>query len=331
MLIKPSGYINYSINPFYLYGFNETGLAKAFAFIISKDSDMLFKFLRYLGIKNKNTKENYKNIEITTERIRDEGRTDIEISLKGSFHVIVEAKIGNNKILDQRTQYLDSFEDLPQKVLCFITQINDYKKQINDGVIIKNIGWSDIDDLIDDNKLLNNQFVKDFQTYIRRGYKLRNQKEILVQDLSDETEMKKYKDYNVYRRDVIFGSPLYFSPYFTKNSDELEGISYLSKILGIISCKPNEVESFRDDLNEFADNDSDLVTKWIQGSKLDKEDREYTYFFLANPVQLKTPLLKDGTKKIGRGKNWIAAQIPRNRCVTFEEFVNHMESRITTA
>jgi hypothetical protein len=36
MIIKPSGITNYSINPFYLYGFNETGLAKAFAYILSK-------------------------------------------------------------------------------------------------------------------------------------------------------------------------------------------------------------------------------------------------------------------------------------------------------
>ena len=60
MIIKPSGITNYSINPFYLYGFNETGLVKAFAFILSKDSIMLFKFLRYLGITNKNTEENYR-------------------------------------------------------------------------------------------------------------------------------------------------------------------------------------------------------------------------------------------------------------------------------
>ncbi len=324
MIIKPSGITNYSINPFYLYGFNETGLVKAFAFILSKDSIMLFKFLRYLGITNKNTEENYRNIEIIIEKKRTAGRTDIEILLRNNFHVIVEAKIGSNKVIDQRTQYLESFQDEPQKVLCFITQINDYKKQMYDDIIVKNIGWSDIDELIDDKHLLKNRLIKDFQTFIRRGYKLRNQKEILVQDLSVELELKKYCDYNIYRRDVIFGSPLYFSPYFTRNSGKEEGISFISKILGIISCKPGEVESFKDDLMEFANNNESLVEKWINGTKLDNEDKEFTYFFLDNSVQLKTILKKDGTRDVGRGKNWIAAQIPPNRCVTFEEFIKHM-------
>jgi hypothetical protein len=325
MIIKPSGITNYSINPFYLYGFNETGLAKAFAYILSKDSIILFKFLRNLGITNKNTEENYKNVEIIIEKKRAAGRTDIEILLKNNFHVIVEAKIGSNKVIDQRTQYLESFLDEPQKVLCFITQINDYKKQMYDDIIVKNIGWSDIDDLIDDKQLLKNKVIKDFQTFIRRGYKLRNQKEILVQDLSVDLEIKKYCDYNVYRRNVIFGSPLYFSPYFTRKSGKEVGISFISKILGIISCKPAEVESFNDDLMEFADNNKVLVEKWIQGIKLDTEDNdEFTYFFLDDAVELKTTLKKDGTREVGRGKNWIAAQIPPNRCVTFEEFLKHM-------
>jgi hypothetical protein len=35
-------------------------------------------------------------------------------------------------------------------------------------------------------------------------------------------------------------------------------------------------------------------------------------------------LKKDGTNKKGRGKNWIAALIPKNRCVTFEEFTKRL-------
>lgn len=176
---------------------------------------MLFKFLRYLGITNKNTEENYRNIEIIIEKKRKEGRTDVEIRLRDNFHVIIEAKIGKNKVDEQRTQYLESFQDESQKVLCFITQINDYKKDI----IVKNIYWSDIDELIDDKNLPKNKekLIKDFKTFIHRGYKLRNKKEILVQDLSVELELKKYFDYNIYRRDVISSNPLYFAPYFTKN------------------------------------------------------------------------------------------------------------------
>lgn len=84
------------------------------------------------------------------------------------------------------------------------------------------------------------------------------------------------------------------------------------------------MESFKDDLMEFADSNESLVKKWIKGTKLDTEDKEFTYFFLADAVKLKTTLKKDGTREVGRGKNWIAAQIPPNRCVTFEEFIKHM-------
>ncbi|MGB7510154.1 MAG: hypothetical protein WBP54_02570 [Pelodictyon phaeoclathratiforme] len=75
---------------------------------------------------------------------------------------------------------------------------------------------------------------------------------------------------------------------------------------------------------EFASSDEYLVSKWISGCKLDTEDKVFTYFFLDESTQLKTPLKKDSTIEVGRGKNWIAAQIPPNRCVTVDEFVRHM-------
>ena len=49
-----------------------------------------------------------------------------------------------------------------------------------------------------------------------------------------------------------------------------------------------------------------------------------TYYFLDDPVALGTPLLKDGGNKKGRGKNWVAAMIPKNRCVTFQEFTRRV-------
>lgn len=329
MIIKPAGYVKHSFNPFYLSGFDETGLTKAFAFTLAKDSSTLFKFLHYLGIEEKNYKSNYRDIEVYIERKRKGGRTDIEIILKGSFHVIIEAKIRKNRITNQRTQYLSFFENQPKKVLCFITQNYDYKKQTADEIAIKHIDWSDIDDLIDNKELLQNSVVRDFQNYLRRGYQLRKQNEILIQDLSNENEMEKYRDYNIYRRDTTFGSPLYFSPYFTRiaNQPEGEGISHFSKILGIINCKPKDLKKFTDDLKEFSDNNEELLTKWLKGTKHDNEESYFTYFFLDNPVKLKTPLLKDGTTNKGRGKNWIAAQIPPNRCVSFEEFIKRMEQR----
>jgi len=326
MIIKPEQYVNYAINQFYLLGYDEIGLSKAFAYLISKRPTLLFKFLRFIGLPIKKSKKVFKGISIQTEKHRKQGRTDIEILHRDKFQVIIECKIGNNKIYSQREQYINSFEDVPEKHLCFLTQTNDYKKQVYNDIKVKNIGWIDIDNLIDNKEFEDDALIQNFQNYLRRGYKLREQKEILVQDLSDKTEMRRYKEFNVYRRGTVFGNPLYFSPYFTKkaNQAEGEGISFISKILGIISAKSHERKSFRDDLLIFADKNDELVNKWLDGVKLDTENKIYTYFFLDNPVKLKIPLLKDGSVEKGRGKNWIAAAIPKNRCVTFEEFIRRI-------
>ncbi|MFQ5754309.1 MAG: hypothetical protein ACE5HI_20175 [bacterium] len=175
---------------------------------------------------------------------------------------------------------------------------------------------------------MENQTVQNFSKFAMKGFKMREQKEILVQDLGDTNEIKRFREFQVYRRDVISGSPLYFSPYFTRsaNQSEGEGLSYLSKILGILTVSPKDVLNFKDDLSKFA-GDPSLVEKWITGVNLDKEkenDKTFTYFFLAEPLRLNVPLIKDGTNKKGRGKNWIAAMIPKNRCVTFEEFTRRL-------
>lgn len=49
----------------------------------------------------------------------------------------------------------------------------------------------------------------------------------------------------------------------------------------------------------------------------------YTYYFLDNPIELNNPLLKDGGNRAGRGRKWIAAAIPPNRCVSFSDFLLH--------
>ncbi len=325
MILKPANFSEYAINQFHLLENNETGLSKAFAYVISKRPDIFFNFLRFLGLERWKSEKIFNKTSIEVEKFRNEGRTDIEIYCPNEFHVIIECKVGNNKITRQREQYIDSFYDVPEKYLCFISQTNDYKMKIHKDIGIKNIGWIDIDNLIDDRAYENDELIREFQCFLRRGYKLRNQKEILIQDLSDKTELIKYKQFNVYRRDTIFGSPLYFSPYFTRQADqEKEGIWYISKILGIITAKPIEIISFKDDLKIFSDSKELLVDKWLSGVKLDSENKIYTYFFLDNPVKLNKPLLKDGGIEKGRGKNWIAAKIPKNRCVTFQEFVKRM-------
>lgn len=324
MKIKNEGYDRSVLNPFDLLGTDEVGLSKAFAYILGKEPLVLYRFLHYLGVKVKNTEANYRKTTIEIERVRDEGRTDIEIKQLDKFHIIIECKVRKNKVQTQRRQYLKSFDSFPQKVLCFITQTHDYKKEVHEGIQIHNLGWIDIINLLDEKLFLKNAVVRDFLNFSIKGYKMREQKEILVQDLGDSIEIQRFCDFQIYRRDVIFGSPLYFSPYFTRNSkrEEGEGISYLSKILGILTLSPKNISNFEDDLNKFSD-DSKVTKKWIKGVELGQSKdvgKTFTYFFLAEPLKLKSPLRKDGTNKKGRGKNWIAAMIPKNRCVSFEEF-----------
>ena len=329
MNIKNTGLDHTALSHFDLLGVDEVGLSKAFAYTLAKEAKALYIFLHFIGVKANNTKGNFRSISIETERLRDEGRTDIEIKQEDKFHVIVECKVRNSKIQKQRTQYLNSFENVPQKILCFVTQVHDFKKQLHDDIQVHNLGWIDIINLFDNKIFLDNQVIQDFIKFATKGFKMRDQKEILVQDLGDLREIKRFRDYQVYRRDVIAGSPLYFSPYFTRsaNQTEGEGLSYLSKILGILTVSPKDIITFKEDLYKFAEDESiGLVEKWIEGVNIDKEDNEktFTYFFLASPLRLNVPLKKDGTTKKGRGKNWIAAMIPKNRCVTFEEFTKRL-------
>ncbi len=329
MIIKPKNSVNNSINPFYLYGFNEIGLAKAFTFTLFKNRQLLFKFLRYVGINIINSENNYKLLSIQTEKVRPEGRTDIEIELEHRFHLIIEAKVGGNIINDQkRQQYIDSFSaNANQKTLYFITQTNDYLGQIENGITVKNISWTDIDYLIDDPTLLEDNVVREFQSYIRRGYKLRSDRDILIQDVG-ESEKIKYLNSCLYRRDKVSGSPLYFSPYFTGNAnyEHGQGIWFLSKILGIITCKAQDIECFKDDLLEFANNVECLVAKWINGCNSDvieeNNEKVFTFFFLDNPVELIRPLVKNNDA------DWIHRNIPKNRCVSYKVFVEQMIKQI---
>jgi hypothetical protein len=327
MNIKNTGLDRSALIPFDLLGTDEVGLSKAFAYTLGKEPSALYSFLHFIGLKTNHTKANFQNISIETERVRDEGRTDIEIKQARKFHVIIECKVRSSKVHTQRTQYLNSFDNVPQKVLCFITREHDFKKQLHNDIQIHNLGWIDIINLFDNKLFLKNKAVQDFSKFAMKGFKMKEQKEILVQDLGDPNEIKRFREFQVYRRDVISGSPLYFSPYFTRSANQPEGggLSYLSKILGILTVSPKDILNFKDDLSKFAGNPN-LVEKWIAGVKLDKKENEktFTYFFLAEPLRLNVPLIKDGTNKKGRGKNWIAAMIPKNRCVTFEEFTRRL-------
>lgn len=328
MEIKKTGSPKSVISLFDLLGNDETALSKAFAFILGKEKDALKDFLKFIGVSKRITDKVFRQVRITTEYSRNEGRTDIEIEIGTDTHIIIEAKIRKNRVRKQRTQYLSAFnESAKEKILVFLTQERDSNKQIAQDVKIINTSWLDVTGLFDQKKFIDNELVFQFLRYVSKNYKMNEQKEILIQDLADNTELKRYRQHNLYRRDQTFGTPLYFAPYFTRraNQPEGEGISYLSKILGVLTLVPNEIDNYEIDLRRFK-NDNEIVDKWIKGVKLNSSEitDSLTYYFLDEPVKINENLLKDGGNKKGRGKNWIAAMIPKNRCVTFEEFVRRM-------
>ncbi|MEX0981063.1 MAG: PD-(D/E)XK nuclease family protein [Bacteroidales bacterium] len=328
MEIKRIGSPKSVLTLFDLLGNDETALSKAFAFVLGAEKDALADFLKFIGVRKRITEKSFRQVLITTEYSRDEGRTDIEIEIGSETHIIIEAKVKKNRLHQQRTQYLTAFnQSAKEKILVFLTQERDSNKQIAADVKIINTSWLDVTGLFDHKKFIDNKLIFQFLRYVSKNYKMKEQKEILIQDLSDKTELKRYREHNLYRRGQTFGTPLYFSPYFTRSAEqpEGEGISYLSKILGVLTLNPIEIDNYETDLRRFK-NDNETIKKWTSGVKLNSVDTAdpMTYYFLDEPVKIKENLLKDGGNKKGRGKNWIAAMIPKNRCVTFEEFVRRM-------
>jgi len=256
MILKQEKRTASHLTPLDLLGTDEKGLSKAFAYVLAKDKDALFVFLCFLGIRVKNTSKKFLTTSVEIEHSRPEGRTDIEILHPGSFHVIAECKIHKGKILNQRTQYLRSFEDVPNRIMCFITKERDTNKQKHNGITTRHISWMDILDVLEDARLKDNTIVRQFMTYAIRTYKMKTQKEILVQDLSRPIELNRYLKYSIYKRDVTFGSPLYFAPYFTRKADETigKGIRYLSRVLGILTLKPGDIDEYLNDLESFSEN-----------------------------------------------------------------------------
>lgn len=340
MIIKQEGHQKSILKYFDLLGNNETALSKAFAYTLANDSKALFTFLQMIGIHNKLTEKNLKAISINIEKKRREGRTDIEIKDCDKFHIIIECKIRKNKVKAQKTQYIDSFEIKSniQNILCFITQERDANIQKINDIRIINFSWLDIIGILNKPSLLQSNIIKDFLEFSSRNYKMNTLKEILIQDLSDKTEMKRFKEYSIYKRDETFGSPLYFAPYFTRSAkqEEGEGISYLSKVLGVLTLNSKDIDLFNEDLHQFTD-DNQLIKQWKDGVRLSENSRivkrgmestdnlgNHTYYFLDKPLKLSKNLKKDGGIEKGRGKGWIAAAIPKNRNVSFAEFTARM-------
>lgn len=329
MIIKQANFKKSVLTYFDLLGQDEVALTKALAYVFSMNSKALFTFLHAIGIKTKNTATNFKQVSIEIEKPKGKGRTDIEILLKNKFHVIIEAKVKDNKVTEQRYKYLSAFSDSTKtNILCLISNQMDSNIETRKEAKIVNISWSDIillfekEFFTEKNKKEDDEIVNKFMRFAMKYYKINEQKEILIQDLSDKTEIQRFKEYKLYRRNVTFGTPLYFAPYFTKNSNKNEGfgISYLSKIIGIITLNPSDVQQFTDDILNFASDNKELMQLWINGIKLGNENKVFTYYLLDDPLKIEPKLFKDHKNS----KNWLNSQISQNRCVSFHEFTKRL-------
>jgi hypothetical protein len=326
MIIKSADTTKSSLSLFDLLGNNETALAKAFGYLISIDKDCYFEFLDFLGVKQSNNDNNFFSADIKTEKDRDEGRTDIELISKNDFHIIVECKVNSGKVIKQRTQYLASFDlTAKQKILCFLTQERDTNKQFQKDIQIRNTSWLEIIELYNKNKFTHKPIVSSFLKFATKNYSMRELKEILIQDLKEKKEIERFQNFGVYRRDQTFGTPIYFAPYFTRGATQQEGISNLSKIVGILTLTPNDIDTFRSDLEAFSQN-KEQVDNWINGVKHGNDSKEetFTYYFLDSPLVFKSPLRKSQGNEKGTGKGWISKFVPKNRCVSFIDFIKHI-------
>lgn len=324
MIIKSKKAKKTTLNFFDLFGNDEDALSKAFAFLLANNPKAYIEFSKYLGFSYLREKFYFPSVQIEIQKRRREGVTDIEFYVEGEYHIIIECKINKSKITSQRRQYIPSFDSkVKTKLLCFITQERESNLLIEKGIKVRYFSWLDILDIFDKRRFSENRLISEFLKFAQRSYKMKTVREILVQDLSKKKAVDRFKRNNLYVRDETYGNPLYFAPYFTHYSKEPEGegISYLSKVLGVLTIIPSEITVFEDELQNFTDNNR-LINKWLRGVKADMKIREKrTYFFLDDPLQFKSPLLKVSMEN---SKNWIGGYIPKNRCVSFDEFIKHI-------
>jgi hypothetical protein len=324
MIIKSKKTKKTTLNFFDLLGDDENALSKAFSFVLASSPKAYGEFMKYLGFSYLREKSHFPSVQIEIQKKREEGVTDIEIYFEGKYHIIIECKINKNRIMSQRRKYIPSFAPkVKTKLLCFITQERESNLLIEKGIKVRYFSWLDILEIFDRKEFCEDKLMSEFLRFMQRSYKMKTVREILIQDLGRERAINRFKTNNLYMRDETYGNPLYFAPYFTRSSKqaEEEGISYLSKVLGVLTIIPSEITVFKDELKNFTDNSS-LINKWLTGVKTDRDIKEKrTYFFLDNPLRFKSPLLKVPMKD---SKKWIGGYIPKNRCVSFDEFIKHI-------
>jgi hypothetical protein len=98
MKLKNEGFKESNISIFSLIGKDENALSQSFAYFISKDINAYFEFIHnLLAMKIRKSLSHYKDVNIEVQKKRDEGFTDIEISYKNKYHIIIECKIKKGK------------------------------------------------------------------------------------------------------------------------------------------------------------------------------------------------------------------------------------------
>jgi hypothetical protein len=83
-------------------------------------------------------------------------------------------------------------------------------------------------------------------------------KEILIQEVNI-AEINYFEKFIVDRCDQTFGTPIYFAPYYTRGTKELEGISNLAKVVGIFTLKPVNIDNFTSDLEVFSNDPEQVI------------------------------------------------------------------------
>ena len=92
MKLKHENYDSTTLNRFDLLGNDEVGLAKSFAYLISCERNILYSFLRDIGITARNTELNYRETTIEIERHRDEGARILKFVKKINFMLLLNVK-----------------------------------------------------------------------------------------------------------------------------------------------------------------------------------------------------------------------------------------------
>lgn len=297
----------------------ETNLSKILAYLISKDERALRSFLNLLDIKleKKHSKTLLKNASVLIENsytknelnteARKGGRTDIEIKIENpDIFIIVECKVNNNKATLKQYELYKPIYRMQKKVIeghdkYFVYLSHQSGINIvddNNNINVIDITWRDVINVFSNISDSSEQTeLQAFINYYERRYGMSNQKEILVQDLSDQNEVERLQNC-VYKRGKVNGSPLYFAPYFTRSHEgEKEGITQFSKILGIITTNDINWEKIYKNCNRFLE----IAYPYI--SVKDEKIKEITDEQKLKSIVAKIDLQAKGYRRVNKEKD----------------------------